>query len=178
MLDFSNSFDTSASLAALYLWLMFSYLSVLLNCDLQRMIAQHAALRHLLGIVAFYFLFTVIDPQNNVPVWVTLAKTLMVYSLFVLGTKSRWYYAGSALTLLLVDQMIKNHMAYLQKTDPQRFEQESAQKYKRVRQWLLVMIIVIIFIGTVDYYMKQQRDKGDRFRWTTFFLGTNQCRGY
>lgn len=177
MLDFANSFDTSASLAALYLWLMFSYLSVMLNCDLQRMIRESPGLRHVLGVVAFYFLFTVIDPQNTVPVWVTMAKTLLVYGLFVLATKSRWYFAAIALLLLLADQMLKNHIAYVEKTrDPKTpVENDSVPMWKKVRKVLLVMIVIVILAGSLDYYGKQRHDKGAQFRLSIFLLGTGKC---
>lgn len=175
MLDFKGSFDTTGSLAALYLWLMFGYLGVLLNCDLQRLISSSQWLRHILGIVAFYFLFTVIDPNNNVPVWVTLLKTVMVYVLFVLATKSRWYFAGTSLILLLADQMIKNHMAYLEKSKPEE-SREVVEKLRKVRKMLLYLIILVILVGTVEYYLKQRKDKGDDFRFSTFFLGTRKCR--
>lgn len=174
MLDFASSFDTSGSLAAMYLWLMFGYLSVMLNCDLQRMITSSAVIRHLLGLVAFYFLFTVIDPQNNVAVWVTLTKTILVYTLFVLATKSRWYFAGTALLLLLADQMLKNHMAYLDKNTKEDYEKKK-ETFKKIRKALLVCIIVVIFAGTFDYYVKQMKDKKSSFRISTFLLGKNKC---
>jgi hypothetical protein len=173
-LDFKNSFDTTGSLAALYLWLMFGYLNVLLNCDLQRSIHQSQVLRHLLGIIAFYFLFTVIDPNNNVPVWVTLVKTVGVYVLFVLATKSRWYFAGTALLLLFIDQLIKNHIAYVEKQDEDGTVDKRAQLQK-VRSYLLYAIVTVIFAGTMEYTWKQMRDKKDAFRWKTLFLGTGRC---
>ena len=175
-IDLKQSFDASASLAALFLWVIFSYFHVLLNCDLQRYIKSSATLRHLLGVIAFYFLFTVIDPNNNVPVWVTLAKTVGVYVIFVLATRSRWYYVGLVLALLFVDQVLKNHEAYLSRNNPDR-TLEQRQKIGKVREWLFYTILIVVAVGTIDYYFKQQKEKGKNFQWSIFLLGTNECSG-
>lgn len=172
MLAFQGSFDTTASLAALYLWLMFNYLSSVLNCDLQRMFRENALLRHLLGLIAFYFLFTVIDPNNNAHVLIVFWKTIVVYILFLLATRSRWYFATATLLLLLIDQVIKNHIAYLEKQNQMTY----VEPWKRVRPILLWLIVSVILVGSVDYMLKQRRDRRNAFRWSTFFLGTNKCR--
>lgn len=172
--DLKQSFDTSASLALLFLWLIFNYLAVLLNCDLQRAIKDSALLRHVLGLMAFYFLFTVIDPNNNVPVWVTLVKTIVVYFLFVLATKARWIFAGTTLLLLFADQMVKNHIDFLKKHgDHTQSQQES---WHKLRKYLLVLILLCIFTGAIDYVMKQKREQGKEFNYFTFFLGTSACK--
>jgi len=169
----SGAFDTQSSLAALYLWLVFGYLGVMLNCDIQRFVRDNAVIRHVMGIVAFYFLFTVIDSKNNSPVWTVFAKTLVVYGLFVLATKSRWPFAVTALVLLFVDQVIKNHAEYLKN---QNADDPSIETFAKVRVVLLACIVVVILSGTVEYFVKQRRDHGSRFKIATFLLGKNSCR--
>lgn len=167
------AFDTQSSLAALYLWLVFGYLGVMLNCDIQRFVRNNAVVRHVMGLVAFYFLFTVIDSKNSSPVWTVFAKTLVVYALFVLATKSRWQFAVTALVLLFADQVIKNHAEYLKN---QNADDPSLETFVRVRSILLACIVVIILVGTADYFVKQRRDHRKAFRVSTFLLGKNACR--
>ena len=37
----NKTFETTSALSAFYLWIAFSYLGSLLNCDIQRFIAMH-----------------------------------------------------------------------------------------------------------------------------------------
>jgi len=171
----TTTFDTQSSMAALYLWLVFGYLGVMLNCDIQRFIRENAVIRHVMGIIAFYFLFTVIDSSNTSPVWIVFLKTVGVYVLFVLATKSRWQFAVTTLVLLFADQIIKNHMEYLKKkNNPQ--DSASLETFQKVRTVLLACIVAVVLSGTVEYFIKQRRDHGQDFNTATFFLGKNRCR--
>ncbi len=68
---------------------------------------------HAFGLTAFFFLFTILDSNNKsiylVLVWV---KTILIYVLFVLMTKSKWYFIVPVIILLLVDQTIKKDLAF------------------------------------------------------------------
>ena len=52
-------FDGKKSLSALYLWLLFGFLSTMVSCDLQKWMVDNTFFRHVIGIIAFFFLFTV-----------------------------------------------------------------------------------------------------------------------
>lgn len=168
----SGTFETTTVLAALFLWIIFNHFGYMLNCDLQRVIEQKPLVRNMLALVAFYFLFTVIDPNNNQHVLYVFGKTALVFILFVLATKARVVYVSIALLLLFADQVIKNHVAYLEKNQK---DEGSIEQYKKARRFLLYAIVAVILLGTLDYSIKQMREHGVRFRWGTFFLGTNQC---
>lgn len=172
--DMGQSFDTVGSLAALYLWLMFGYLTVLLNCDLQRLIQEHQIVRHVLGIVAFYFLFTVIDPNNTAHVAMVLFKTVVVYTLFVLATKSKWQFALAILVLMVIDQMLKNHISYLEKNN--KLSDETKETLKKVRKYILYVILAVIAVGIIDYYRIQKNEYKNNFDWSIFVLGTGKCK--
>ena len=168
---FDDTFDATSSLAALVLWLVFNYLALLLNCDLQRSIQAHELVRHALGYLAFYFLFTSLDNSNDAPVHVTLLKTFLVYSLFVLATKSKWPFVVAVLTLLLADQILKNHAGYLQK------------KGKPVPAWiaptrraLFWAIVAVVFVGFGHYAVRQRAEFGDQFSWYRLVFTNGNCK--
>jgi len=145
----------------------------MLNCDLQRIIEENPFIRNLLVLIAFYFLFTVIDPNNNEHVLIVFGKTILVFFLFILATKSRIIFISTTLLILFADQILKNHIAYLEKNSA---NEDIIEKYKKIRQMLLYVIVAVIFIGALDYIIKQKRDHGASFKWATFFLGTHKCR--
>jgi hypothetical protein len=173
MKQFGSMFETTSVLAALYLWLIFGFLSPLVNCDLQRIIAHNAVVRHLMGLLGFYFLFTILEQSNKYHFAVVFAKTIAVYALFMLATKSRWYVISTILVLLFIDQVLKSHIGYLKKT--KQGEESQIARLEKARSIMLWVIIAIIVLGAVDYAIKQRRDHPTDFSWITFYLGTGKC---
>lgn len=168
---FKGSFDGMSALAALYLWLMFNYLSTILNCDLQKLLHENVYVKHLLGLIAFYFLFTVLDPNSTTSVGITFLKTIIVYILFMMITKSKWYFSLTAISILLIDQILKNHITYLQKKDPSA----DVSTFEKARFGLEISMIIIIIIGYMHYFAIQRRDYKQDFSWLKFVFGTKQC---
>lgn len=178
MIDLSNTFDTTNALSSMFLWLMFGYLSVLLNCDLQRLIKNHPLVLHFVGILAFFFLFTVIDSSNKTTVLNIWIKTIFIYLMFMLLVKSKWYFVVPVLGILLIDQTLKKDIAYRKQATP---EQDITQYESLVKQFSRIaniLIICIIITGTIHYAILQKREYKDRFSWMTFFFGFTTCKAY
>ena len=169
---FQGSFDGMSALAALYLWLMFNYLSSLLNCDLQKILHENVYVKHILGLIAFYFLFTVLDPNNNMSVGITFAKTIVIYALFMMITKSKWYFSLTAISLLLIDQILKNQIEYLKKKEPS----VNVSRLEKGRTVLEILMIIVIFIGYIHYLVIQRMDYKKEFSWLKFVFGTVKCK--
>ena len=111
----NNSFDFSLALGSLYLWLLFGFFSTLLNCDIQKYIMKHTILMYIGSLVAFFFLFTIIDDNNSIPLHLLWLKTIFVFIMFIMMTKTKYYFSIAVVILLLVDQSILYHMKYIQK---------------------------------------------------------------
>jgi hypothetical protein len=173
-MDFSGTFDTTNALSGMYLWLIFGYLSALLNCDLQRFIYQHPVVVHCFGIVAFFFLFTLLDTNNKTTITSIWVKTLFIYILFVLMTKSKWYFVLPVLAALLVDQTLKKAVA---------IKEASGEDVTRVREqqqqyshYINLTIILVILVGMAHYAILQREEYGEHFSWYTFFMGMSKCK--
>ena len=184
MVDLGATFDATNALASMFLWLLFGYLSVLLNCDLQRLVRNHPLILHLVGILAFFFLFTLIDTSNNTSsVLATWLKTLFLYMLFMLLIKSKWYFVVPILVLLLVDQTLKKDVAYRKQQQQQGKVVEAYEAYEayeaRIRAASTAINVVIILLavaGTVHYAVLQKRQYKKGFSWFKFFFGFNKCK--
>ena len=116
MFDFlkmEGSFDIRFAIAALYLWLLFGFLSSMVSCDMQRLMNDNIVFRHTVGITAFLLLFTTLDSDNKDNVFQTWKKTIMVYFVFLLLTKSKWYFSVPTLFLIVLDQSINIQIRYL-----------------------------------------------------------------
>lgn len=185
-LDLSQTFQSTDALAGMFLWLLFGLLSSLINCDLQRILRKSRLALHLTSLVAFFFLFTVIDSGNNASLLATWVKTLFVYALFLLSTKSKWYFAVPVLALLLVDQSVGKHMAYIS-ARAEAAGQDGAEAaaaaaatrsrvaaLKKGRRVLNAVIFALILAGAAHYMALQRAEYGPRFSLAKFFLGSGK----
>lgn len=174
-IDFSGTFDSMNALSGMYLWLIFGFLAGLLNCDLQRFMSQHPSIVHLFGLTAFFFLFTLLDTNNKNHIVLVWVKTIFIYILFVLMTKSKWYFAIPVITILLIDQTLKKHVAIKQAngkaTDDDVLIQQDVSKF------LNVFVICVIIIGAIHYIFVQMAEYGDKFSFATFLFGITKCKG-
>lgn len=176
-INIKETFDTSTALSNMYLWLLFGYLSTLLNCDLQRFMNSHILVRHVIGITTFFFLFTLIDTENKTNILSIWVKTLVVYILFILSTKAKWFFVLPVLALLLIDQTIKKHVS-IEKTQ-ERITEEGEMKFKDVSRFLNVVVTSCIVTGVIHYAFLQKAEYGSKFSWWTFFLGKKgKCKDY
>lgn len=177
-LDFEGTFDTASSLSGMYLWLLFGYLSVMLNCDLQRFIQSHPLVMHLVGIVAFFFLFTVLDSNNKNDIKIIWIKTLIVYGLFILSTKSKWYFVVPVLVLLLVDQSMKKDLSFEKAKGHLSEEaiQRNEERVRKVTNIIQYVIYAMIITGTLHYVYLQKLEYKSEFRWSKFFFGITKCK--
>jgi cytochrome c biogenesis factor len=92
-------------------------------------------------------------------------------------TKSKWYFILPALTLLLIDQLVKKNVAIKEangeKVDDLKKNQEMITKV------INIAIIIIVFIGTLHYMLLQKMEYKENFNFKKFFLGLNKkCKKY
>jgi len=60
----------------MYLWLLFGLFTLLLSCQLQNTIINNMFMKHLFAFITFFFLMTVVDPNNKEGIPTTLLKVL------------------------------------------------------------------------------------------------------
>lgn len=171
----TDTFDSKEALSALYLWLLFGFLSSMVSCDMQRWMKDNATFRHFIGIIAFFFLFTVIDRKNKQSVAHVWTKTLFVYFLFILMIKSKWQFSVPVLALLIVDQSIRVQVDYLERTTSDSKENAvTIDKWNQLRSVLSIILGVLIVAGVIHYAIRQKAEHGSKFSWSTFFF-TSKC---
>jgi len=170
-MDFSGTFDTTNALASMFLWLIFGFLSIMINCDLQRFIRNNPLFFHLIGLLAFFFLFTLLDTNNTSSVGVIWIKTVFIYLLFLCLIKSKWYFIIPVLCLLLIDQTIKKDISFKQNKDTN----VDISINKKISHYINILIIVLIIIGTIHYMILQKKQHKENFSLFKFFFIVKQC---
>ena len=141
------------AITGLYIGLLFGLLSTLLSCDMKRLINNNMYFRHLIGLISFFLLFTITDKDNknelNIKtIWI---NTIFVYGLFIMMTKSKWYFSIPALILIVVDQSYKFQIEFIhEKNKENEQNNEKIQLYEKDRKYIDVTILIIIFRGSKD----------------------------
>jgi len=154
-----DDLDSQSEIIGLYLWLLFGYLSSMVTCDLQKLMKDNILFRHFIGIVSFFFLFT-IHNSNNCHIIILLQKTILIYFIFLVMIKSKLYFALPVLFLLIIDQIIKYHKEYLYKKNKL---DKSIKKYEYLRIIINKIIKFLIIIGFLDYVILQYLEFGNDF---------------
>ena len=169
---FSKTFDSTTALTSLYLWLLLGFLSTMISCDFKKWIDSNIWFRHIIGLVGFFFLFTVIDASNRSSLGITFVKTFFVYGIFLLMVKSKWYFSLPVLGLLVVDQGIKVHLEHAKQNESKEgaSKDSSIPLYERIRNILNIVIIAIIIIGFFMYAIRQKEEFGASFSWMKLLL--------
>lgn len=178
MINFEGTFDTTNALSSMYLWVVFGTLTVLINCDLQRLLYHNPLVLHLIGIVGFFFLFTLLDSNNKAGIEKIWLKTIFVYALFVLVTKNKWYFLVPILIGLLIDQSLKKDLAFRKASNPDapylpRYEVTVKEATKIIN----ILVIILIIIGSIHYMILQKMEyKNDFSLWKFFVAANRNCK--
>lgn len=173
-MNLSGTFDTTYALSCMFLWLIFGFLTTMVNCDIQRFLKTNPIVFHCFGFIAFFFLFTLLDTNNKQSIGIIWLKSLVIYILFVLMTKSKWYFVLPIMALLLIDQSIKKQVAFKEANN------ENVENFKKIQskitQVINIVIVVLIVIGVIDYIRLQRIEYKGKFSFYKFFITTNTCK--
>jgi hypothetical protein len=132
--------------------------------------------RHIVGIIAFFLLFTVIDTDNESDVFNIWMKTMYIYFIFLLMTKSKWYFSIPVFVLLVVDQSFKFQIKFEEKQKEKRKNNGPTMAlYENIRDKLNVCIIALIVIGFMHYAIRQYNEYGSKFSLVKLILH-HTCR--
>ena len=170
--------DIRTAIAGLYLWLLFGFLSSIVSCDVKRLMTNNVFVRHIVGIISFFLLFTVIESDNQLDVFSIWAKTVYIYFIFLLMTKSKWYFSIPVLLLLVVDQSLKFQIKFEESRKENKENKENDPtilRYENIRNNLYVCIIALIVAGFVHYAFRQYNEYGSKFSLVKLLL-YHSCR--
>ena len=162
----NNVFDTETPLAGLYIAILFNYLGNLMNCDFQKWMNNNLFFRHLIGIIAFFFLFTSLVKRKNIPIHLVIIKTIFVYFTFLIMTKTKWYFAIPLLCMLIVYQFLN--------TGEYTDEKEKA-KVATYRVYISRAIKIFTVVGFLHYTYRQYIEHGTKFSFIQLMFG-HGCR--
>jgi hypothetical protein len=162
-----GDFDARNALSGFYLWLLFGFLSSMVSCDMQRWMQDSLMFRHFVGIVSFFFLFTILDSSNKSPVYFIWLKTIAIYFLFLIMCKSKWYFSLPVFLILIIDQSIQSQINFLKRNDE---KDPQINVLDKVRDGLYIGLITLIVTGFIHYTLTRMAEFGKDFSPTTLLF--------
>jgi hypothetical protein len=162
--------DVRTAIAGLYLWLLFGFLSTMVSCDVKRLMTTNVYVRHVVGIISFFLLFTVIETENEMDIFSIWTKTIYIYFIFLLMTKSKWYFSIPVFLLLIIDQSLKFQIKYEYK---QKTNKQVITRYENIRDHIYTGIIGLIVVGFLHYTVRQYNEYGSKFSLVKLLLYHN-----
>lgn len=162
-------------LSSIYLWLLFGGLSDTISCDFKKLFLN-PYFRHFTAIISIFLLFIIIDKNKDgaFEIW---KNTLILYFLYILFTKSKFYFSIPIIILVLIDQTINSENLYLKL----KFESEKSNKnkykiidnYNNYRKYIHYIILFLIVSGFIHYYFRQKNKFKTKFSLFKFIFDIN-----
>lgn len=159
------------ALAAFYLWLLFGFLSDSVSCDMKKLLTKNILARNIIAIISFFLLFAVVDTNNKNNVVELWKKTFVVYILFLLLSKNKWYFSLPILGLIILEQSIAVYVRNKTNINNEKLDGETKiiikhdefYKFIKFREILQYGIVTLIFGGFLSYFMRQRKSFGKSF---------------
>lgn len=172
--NLNETLDTTNALAGVVLWLVFGFMSTMINCDIQRLVKHNVIFTHASLIVIIFFLFTIIDTTEHTSMNMLLVKTILVYIAFIMLTKSKWYFVIPVVLLITLDQYVKKDLEIRTK------QGQDVTAYMPWQQWLNkyvnISAFIIVTVGMIHYATLQMAQHGTNFSWFKFVFVFGTCR--
>jgi hypothetical protein len=149
-----NFNDSTFILTSAFLWVTFGLLGGIVGCDIQKLLSTNLLVRHTAGVLIFFFLFAIVgnnDSQHILYIWI---KTIILYILFILLSKSKWYFSFVVILLLLLDQSIAIQNKYKLNINKKIDETNT----NLIRKIIRYSIFIIIIIGFLSYLIRQYNE--------------------
>lgn len=158
-----TSYNFTTILAGVLLWIIFSIIGDTISCDIRRIVKNNPYIKHILGIIVYFFLFSVVlNNSNTTHIYYIWIYTIIIYVCILMLSKSQWYTAFPVIILIVIDQSLQLQSQYL--NDPTQFGEA-----RSIIQYILYGLLVI---GFIIYLVRQKIEFGENFSFKTFMLDT------
>lgn len=171
-----NVFGALPAIMIFYLLIFGNYVAELLPCKLQAFISKSIIARHIIGFFTLMF-FVVLSERSfisgQLSITEILGKTLIVYMIFLISSRSDVLFWSIGTGLLLVYYVIDLY----EKEHPDDKDSETGETLKLVLKILGPLILSVYIMGCVVYLGEKRNEFGKNFQLRKFFMGRPYCRG-
>ena len=147
-----------------------NFLAELLGCQTQKLLSENMWAKHAVLLFSIYFAMGLVQDLNP---YRNIAETILIWLLFLLFTKTTTLFSVLIFLALIIFYIFQNFTNYYEK---EGLISDKLVKYLiKIRQVLLINIIMLIIIGFVLYSRKQFLEHRDNFSILQLIFGTLKC---
>lgn len=161
--------------------ILLGFLASYVNCDLQRIMTQKPIAIHILGFMGTLFIY--ITQDMTLSASSIFFRSLFIYLMYVLITKSKWYFALLSISGILVYGIASRYFVMQNKRyddDEPRLSPGNPPYDEKYRDLVLNIIkgllVTNVIIGMLHYMYLQYSEYGKRFSFAKFLIGTGRCK--
>lgn len=178
-----NREQAVTAILLLYLAIATNFIKELFSCELQYQLSQNLWLKHVVGILVFYF--AIVSPSilpGESPVK-QLGWSTLLYMLFFCTTRCDYRVALGLVMLGVIIVIRNNYIRYQSSFKQTQSNDSTSEKRKeddRFTKYVTAAMIVILIIGVIAYigykYMTLQKEGTvGTFDWKRFVIGVPEC---
>lgn len=177
MVNLGPNFDLSSNIRAVFLIFLAvsaNFVGNTLNCSIQKILINNAAVRHLFVILIIYFTIDFTSKSSMDPIQI-LQNTLLIYVLFIVLTKQT--YEMFIVNILLIFFIYICHITkqYIEQHKEEKDLKYNAETVTLINNYLQNILFITLIIGFVIYFNKEYNDHRKNFNIITFLVGLNRC---
>ncbi len=186
-MNFSIILSRFAFIFVIYAVVTSGYIQEILSCQMRAFLSSMYYPRHICGIL-LVFIFIMMeggwgwnseenDAQPNdwssANVIDTLTMALLVYTIFLLSSKSKLLPNIAFFVLMFVLYCLNTQRNYWKARE--MISEESNTTLLNIEIGMFIVSMLVLLGGFGEYVFYQKAEYGSSFSWYTFFLGSKKC---
>ena len=147
-----------------------NFVAETLGCQMQRLLTNNMYAKHLIIISLIYFTINFTGDKAENPIE-HLKKTMIIYVLFIIYSKTNIYFSSIGFLLLIVNYTLHTYITYYE-TIKDTEHLEELNKYKNIT---MHTFIIVTLMGFTQYAIYQYSERREKFNPITFLFGKIKC---
>lgn len=150
-----------------------------LNCGVQKVVTDSKYLKHLIFFIIIMFTNSFIKSSDAYPHPAeSLLRSVIIYLAFMLMMKCEKMPLLVILILCSIVFVLRDYQKYLTEKIEESEDKSDMEKLEMVNKsmmWILSVAAVVLVVGAYMYLKRQMDERGDKFEYSKYFFGSNQC---
>jgi len=186
-MEYSKLLSKFAFIFLIFIVITSGYLKGILSCQMQSFLENINGGKHVLGII-MVFVFIMLEggwsfneEENDMAdndwssgnVIDSLIIGTFIYILFVISSKSRLIFNVVFYVIMFILYLMNTQRSYYHVREI--IKDETNEEILLAEKWILVIGIIVLICGFIDYVIYQQKNYKSKFSWFLFLYGVDSC---
>ncbi len=146
------------------------------SCNVQGIWNNHMSFRHILNIIAVFFLLVLFTRSTPIAPYRLVIVTFLMYIFFILITRCEFTFLMIFLACMISVFYLEADKVYKLSLNPPNKE-EIKKNIEKIQLIIQISSLIIVFIGVIVYIGQHVREFGDEWDWKLFWFGVTKCAG-